>query len=173
MKLGRFNIVFWGPFSPLGMGLALLVFLADRAHKYWMVSIWDIAARGRVEVTPFFDLVMVWNRGVSYGLFTQESDAGRYGLFAFALMVTGALILWLARAHGRLFAVALGLVIGAALSNAADRLIYGAVADFFSLHAMGYYWYVFNAADIAIVAGVALLLYDSFANGHKTAENGT
>lgn len=155
------------------MVLAALVFVADRANKYWMVSVWDLAARGRVEVTPFLDLVMVWNRGVSYGLFTQSSDAGRYGLFVFALVVSGALFLWLAQAHGRLFAFSLGLIIGAALSNAADRLIYGAVADFYSLHAMGYYWYVFNSADIAIVAGVAVLLYDSFASGHKSAENGT
>lgn len=173
MTIGRFNIALWGPYSRFGMGFAVLVFLADRAHKYWMISVWDIGARGRVEVAPFFDLVMVWNRGVSYGLFAQQSDAGRYGLVVFALLVTGALILWLAQAHGRLFAFSLGLIIGAALSNAADRLIYGAVADFYSLHGLGYYWYVFNSADIAIVAGVAVLLYDSFASGHKSAENGT
>jgi signal peptidase II len=79
------------------------------------------------------------------------------------------MIVWLLRTADRLVAVAIGLVIGGALGNAIDRHLYGAVADFFRLHAFGYQWYVFNLADVAIVAGVALLLYDSFNGKGKLA----
>lgn len=162
----------WGRYSFFGLVVASVIFIADRANKIWLVDIWDLAERGRVELTPFLDLVLVWNRGVSYGLFAQGTDTGRYLLFAFAIVVSIALVIWLARADGRGMALGLGLVIGGAISNASDRLIYGAVADFYSLHAMGFYWYVFNLADVAIVAGVAALLYVSFGSDHKSAENG-
>lgn len=166
----RLKSLIWGQYSAFGLWLALAVFVTDRANKYWLVDFWDLAAKGRVTLAPFFDLVLVWNRGVSYGLLTQESDLGRYLLFAFAIIISCVLIVWLAYSETKLWAFGLGLVIGGALSNAADRLIYGAVADFFSLHAFGFYWYVFNLADMAIVAGVAVLLYFSFSDSHKSAE---
>jgi len=159
----------WGPLSGLGAGIALAAFLIDRIHKWVMLSPYDIASRGRVEVTPFFDLVMVWNRGVSYGLFQQDSDAGRYALVAVNCIAALALWGWLARVDRRLSAISIGLVIGGALGNAWDRAFYGAVADFFHLHAFGWSWYVFNLADVAIVAGVAGLLYESLTDSHKRA----
>ena len=76
---------------------------------------------------------------------------------------------WLSRAENRLTALSLGLIVGGALGNAIDRVILGGVADFFSLHAFGFYWYVFNLADVGIVAGVAGLLYDSFLTSRKDA----
>ena len=84
---------------------------------------------------------------------------------------TRALTVWLARLTSPLAAGSIGLIIGGALGNVIDRVAYGAVADFFSLHAFGYQWYVFNVADAAIVAGVAGLLYDSLFGGHKKAGN--
>jgi signal peptidase II len=162
---------FWGPLSPLGAGLALLVLLADQFHKYWMLHIYEIGARGTVELTPFFDLILVWNRGISYGLLAQDSDLGRWGLIAFAGLASIALWIWLARAPSRLTAASLGLIIGGAVGNAIDRIVYGAVADFFSLHAFGYHWYVFNIADIAIVAGVGGLLYDPLIGSHQKVSN--
>ena len=77
--LGMFGAVrLWGRWSKMGAVVALALLAADQAHKYWMLGPFDIAARGRVALTPFLDLVMVWNRGISYGLFQQDSQAGRW-----------------------------------------------------------------------------------------------
>ncbi|MGB2933023.1 MAG: signal peptidase II [Methyloceanibacter sp.] len=162
---------FWGPLSPFGLGIAALALMADQANKAWMLYIYDIGAKGTVTVTPFFDLVLVWNQGVSYGLLPQQSDLGRWGLILFAFTAAFALIVWLARASSALAAAAIGLIIGGAVGNAIDRILYGAVADFFSFHAFGYEWYIFNIADIAIVAGVVGLLYESLLGGHKKVSN--
>ncbi len=161
----------WGPLSPLGLGIALLTFLIDQAQKVWMLYVYDIGAKGVVTLTPFFDLVLVWNPGISYGLLPQDSALGRLGLILFALAASLALAIWLASVQTRVATVSIGLIIGGALGNALDRLLYGAVADFFSLHAFGLEWYVFNIADTAIVAGVVGLLYDSVFGGHKKVGN--
>jgi signal peptidase II len=161
----------WGPLSPLGLGIAALTVLADQAHKAWMLYVYDIGAKGPVALAPFFDLVLVWNKGISYGLLRQESTLGRWGLILFALGASLALVVWLARIESRLAAASIGLIIGGALGNAIDRVAYGGVADFFSFHAFGYEWYVFNVADTAIVAGVVGLLYDSLFGGHKKVGN--
>jgi signal peptidase II len=161
----------WGPLSPLGLGIAALVLLADQAHKTWMLYVYDIGAKGTVTLAPFFDLVLVWNRGVSYGLLAQRTELGRWGLILFAFAAAVALIVWLARTTSSLAAAAIGLIIGGAVGNAVDRILYGAVADFFSLHAFGFEWYVFNIADTAIVAGVMGLLYESLFGGHKKVSN--
>ncbi|MEQ1670217.1 MAG: signal peptidase II, partial [Hyphomicrobium sp.] len=146
-----------------GLSVALVTLLVDQAHKYWMLHVYDIESKGRVTITPFFDLVFVKNIGVSYSMFNQTSQAGQYVLTAFALVASTALWVWLNRAStGRLMTWSLALIIGGALGNAIDRVLIGGVADFFSMHAFGFYWYVFNIADVAIVAGVAGLLYDSF-----------
>ena len=157
----------WGRFSGFGVALAALVFAIDQAHKYWMIHVFRIAERGRVEVTPFFDLVMVWNPGVSYGLFPQDSPGGRFMLIAIALTASAGLFLWLARLSSVWTAAAVGLIIGGAIGNTVDRIVYGAVADFFSFHVSGLYWYVFNIADVAIVAGVIVLLGEVLLAGHK------
>jgi signal peptidase II len=130
-----------------------------------MLSVFDIESKGRVEVFPFLDLVYVKNIGISYSLFNQESVLGQYLLTAFAVFASICLWIWLNRAAaGKLMAIGLALIIGGAIGNAIDRLRLGGVADFFSLHAFGYHWYIFNIADVAIVAGVAALLYESFFN---------
>jgi signal peptidase II len=136
-----------------------------------MLYVYDIGAKGPVAVTSFFDLVLVWNQGISYGLLPQQSAVGRWGLILFALFASVALAVWLARLDSRLAAASIGLIIGGAIGNGIDRILYGAVADFFSFHAFGYQWYVFNIADTAIVAGVVGLLYDSLFRGHKKAGN--
>ncbi len=141
---------------------AAVTLLIDQTHKIWMIDVFQIANRGRVEVTPFLDLVMAWNTGVSYSLFRAESDLGRYALLAVALLATLALGVWLWRSEKWPLALGLGMIIGGALGNAYDRWAYGAVADFFYFHLGSFSWYVFNVADVAIVAGVGLLLYDSF-----------
>ena len=161
----------WGPMSPLGLSIAALVVLADQAHKAWMLYVYDIGAKGAVALAPFFDLVLVWNQGISYGLLPQESAIGRWGLILFAFGASLALAVWLARLTSPLAAAAIGLIIGGAVGNAIDRIVYGAVADFFSFRAFGFEWYVFNIADTAIVAGVVGLLYESLFRGHKKVGN--
>jgi len=160
----------WGPLSPIGAGIALLILVVDQAHKWWMLEVYRIEDLGRVRVTPFLDLVFVKNLGVSYGLFLQDSRQGQWLLAGFAALAVLAMAIWLA--HGvttRLVAASVGLIMGGAASNAVDRLVLGGVADFFSLHAFGFYWYVFNIADVAIVAGVIGLLYDSLWASRNTA----
>ena len=159
----------WGAYSRLCAGTALLAFAVDQSHKAWMVLVYEIKKRSRVEITPFLDFVFVLNKGVSYGL---GAWIGPWVLIGFAVLTAFGLWIWLARAGtGPLMAISLGLIIGSALANGLDRVIHGGVVDYFSLHAFGYYWYVFNIADAAIVAGVAGLLYDSFLTSRNDAAN--
>jgi len=150
--------------SKTGMAIALIVLLLDQGHKWWMLNVYDIANRGLVTITPFFDITLVWNKGISYGLFQQESAIGRYVLIGIILIISVILVVWMMRAQGFLLAIAMGLVLGGAVGNVIDRILYGAVADFFSFHYAGFHWYVFNLADIWVVVGAALLIYDSLCN---------
>ena len=157
----------------MGVAVAGATMIVDQAHKWWMLNAFDIQGKGRVTVTPFLDLEYVKNTGVSYGLFLQETRRGQWILVAFAALAVCAMALWLARGvTSRLVAVSLGLIMGGAASNAMDRLTLGGVADFFALHAFGFPWYVFNIADVAIVAGVIGLIYDSLGPSRKDASNG-
>ncbi|MGI9374079.1 MAG: signal peptidase II [Hyphomicrobiales bacterium] len=151
-----------------GFWLALVTFAIDQAHKWIMLGPVDIANTQPIRVAPFLDLMLAWNKGVSYGWFSQDTDLGRWLLIALAIAVTIFLCVWLMRATTRFSAFGLGLLIGGALSNALDRVVHGAVADFFAFHAYGYNWYVFNLADVAIVAGVVALLYDSIVDGTRS-----
>ena len=158
----------------LGLGVALATLIIDQLHKWWMISIYGIKLEERIFITPFMDFVFVINKGVSYGMFTQGSQTGQYALAAFAMIVAIALAVWLARAsHSRIAAIGIGLIIGGAVGNGIDRLHLGGVADFIQLHAYGFYWYVFNIADVAIVAGVVALLYDSLILSRKDAPKQT
>lgn len=160
----------WGPYSALALKVAAVTFVIDQVHKWWMLLVYQIAEKGRVTVTPFFDLVFVKNTGISYSLFDGSAYTWQLVLALFSVVASAALWAWLAAAGtGRIMAWALGLIIGGALANGLDRILIGGVADFFSLHAFGFYWYVFNIADVAIVAGVAALLYDSFVGSRKDA----
>jgi signal peptidase II len=150
----------WGRWSTLGLSVALGIGVLDQAHKWWMLAIYRIQDKGRVRVTPFLDLVYVNNVGISYGL--MPGWVGPWALFVFAVIASIGLYFWLVHgATNRIMALSIGLIIGGATGNAIDRLHLGGVADFFSAHAFGFYWYVFNIADVAIVAGVIGLLYDS------------
>ena len=152
--------------NALGAVAALAALMLDQAHKYWMLNVYDIGARQPVTLTPFLDLVLSWNYGVSYSLFSTHDGLARYAMLAVQVAIVVGLIIWLRRVTNHLAALALGLVIGGALGNMTDRLARGAVADFFHLHTTlpvgPLANYVFNVADVAITAGVALLLYESF-----------
>jgi signal peptidase II len=162
MQESRLISWLWGPLSPLGIWCALGTLAIDQAHKWWMLAVYRIQDRGRVSLTPFLDLVYVNNKGISYGLLPLDTRQGQWLLAGFAGLAVLAMVVWLARGiTSRLVAASVGLIMGGAIGNAIDRLVLEGVADFFSLHAFGFYWYVFNIADAAIVAGVCGLLYDS------------
>ncbi len=144
-----------------GALVALAVFASDRLTKWWIINIVDLPSRRSIDVLPFFDLSMVWNEGVSFGMFQAGSITGRIILVTFSLAVAGFLIKWLLDAERWLQAIFLGMIIGGALGNALDRVIYGAVVDFLDFSGLGFKW-VFNVADSAISIGVALLVFDSF-----------
>jgi signal peptidase II len=157
-KIPRMKLRIWGPLAPLGLILAIMVFAVDQAHKWWMLQIFRIDERGAVKITAFLDLLLVWNKGVSYGLLNTQMQ---WIFIVLNLAICAILWVWMSGLNRPISAAAIGLVIGGALGNILDRLLYGAVADFFHLHWGSWSWYVFNLADLAIVAGVALLLYES------------
>jgi signal peptidase II len=148
--------------SRIGVVTALVTLVLDQITKLHTLFVYDLPVREPVRLTPFLDLIVVWNRGISYGLFQQHTEAGRWILVAVSLAAALALSVWIRRTEGRLLAACLGLIVGGAVGNAIDRVAYGAVFDFIHFHIGSFSWYVFNVADAAIVAGVIGLIYDSF-----------
>jgi len=154
--------------APFRSGLiaAVVTLALDQASKLWLLFVFDLGFRGAVKVTPFFDLVLAWNPGISFGWLQNDSPLAQIALLMVKAVAVVVLAIWMARSRTVLATVALGLIIGGAIGNAIDRLAYGAVVDFALFHVRigdnTFNWYVFNVADVAIVAGVAALLYDSF-----------
>ena len=165
------KILVWGHYSAFGLLVAFVTFTLDQLSKYWIVhQFWPSHGCDpfnhaklytcRFEVLPFMDFTMAWNTGISYGLLSGNGQLGWILLILFSLLAVLGFCVWLANVEYRLLALSIGLVIGGALGNVVDRVVYGAVADFVSLHGFGFYWYIFNIADVAIVAGAAGLLYE-------------
>jgi len=146
-----------------GLAAALLVAVADQVSKLWIL---DLFAGGPapIEVAPFFNLVLTWNRGMSFGLFNSDNALNALIFTAVAAAIVTGLVLWLRRVEQTLLALAIGLVIGGAIGNVIDRLLpsrHHAVVDFLDFHLAGWHFYVFNLADAAISVGVGLMLIDS------------
>lgn len=162
--------IFVGPLTRFGLAVALVSAVLDQAAKLWLFYSFDLGDQGVVSVGPFFDLVLTWNPGISYGLLQQQGPFGQWALFALKVIAVALLWIWLARATTRLTTLSLGLIIGGAIGNAADRLHWPGVMDFVLFHlSIGgerYNWYVFNIADATIVAGVIGLLYELMFGDH-------
>jgi signal peptidase II len=144
-----------------GLLIALATLALDQVSKLGLLFFYDLPVKEPVVVAPFLDLMVVWNRGISYGLFQQHTELGRWVLLGISVAAAVGLSLWMARTPSRFLAASLGLIVGGAVGNAIDRLAYGAVFDFVHFHIGQFSWYVFNIADAAIVAGVIGLIYDS------------
>lgn len=149
--------------SPLfrkGLMVSAGVLVIDQISKWWILS--TVMQPPRViPILPFFNLVLGWNRGVSFGLFDSDSPVNDWLLPLVALVITGGLAVWLWRAERLRIAAGIGLIIGGALGNLVDRLRFGAVADFIDLHAWGHHWPAFNVADSGITIGAVVLILDS------------
>ncbi|MBO6518616.1 MAG: lipoprotein signal peptidase [Rhodospirillales bacterium] len=151
-----------------GAAIAALMLVLDQVSKIWILT--DVMNPPRViEITPFFNLVLAWNRGVSFGMFSAESEIGPWLLTALAVAIMIALAVWLWRATSRLSVIALGMIIGGAAGNVIDRLQHGAVTDFLDFHAFGYHWPAFNVADSAICVGAVILVLESLFTRSETS----
>lgn len=151
----------------LGIGLAALTLVLDQATK-WLVLFWVMDPPRTIPVLPFLDLVIVWNRGVSFGMF----GGGTVPPWAFVVLsgiISIALLVWLRRAESLWTQMAIGLVIGGAIGNVVDRILFGAVFDFIDVHVAGWHWPAFNLADSAITLGVVLLLVESLLPERKVS----
>lgn len=147
------RIVFW---------VGFWLFLADQASKYLVVHTLSLRELGRIDVLPpYLNLRMAWNRGVNFGLFADDGDAMRWALVALALLVSGAVVWWVWHDRpGRVGLVGAGLLVGGALGNVVDRLLYGAVADFLNMSCCGIANpYAFNLADVGIFVGALGLVF--------------
>jgi signal peptidase II len=148
--------------------LAVVVtILLDQLSKWWILTI-VMNPPKRIPLIDFFSLVLVYNRGVSFGIFSDAPDWARWALIVFAALIAAALLIWMRYAESRLLALALGFVAGGAIGNVIDRVYYGAVVDFLDFHVWAWHWPAFNVADSAITIGVALLIVDSLKSGSKT-----
>lgn len=153
------------PLRRFGVALAVLVLVVDQASKLWLLFGARLAEEGPFQLASFLEIVLAWNRGISYGLFQQSTDLGRWLLVAISFLAPIWLGRWMWRSPDRLTVASLALIIGGALGNGIDRAVYGAVVDFVHFHVGSFSWYIFNVADAAIVVGVAGLLYESFRPG--------
>ena len=142
-----------------GLAIAALTVTLDQASKWWLLDLMGRDPRV-IEVTPFFNLVLGLNRGVSFGMF-DSAELGPWPLLFLAAAITVGLLVWLAKAGQRWTATALGMIIGGAIGNAIDRVRFGGVVDFLDFHAFGRHWPAFNVADSAICIGVIMILVES------------
>ncbi|WP_262030840.1 signal peptidase II [Microvirga sp. Mcv34] len=156
-----------------GLSLAAAWVVLDHATKWWIRD-WVMNPPRIIPITDFFNLVLGYNTGVSFGVL-GGTNLPPWVLSLVAFVIAAGLTVWLARAGGRLVATALGLLIGGALANGTDRLIHGAVTDFLDFHLAGWHWPAFNMADVGVVCGAGLLMLDSLVHpsGHPVERAAT
>lgn len=154
------SMINWKRYRTAG-GIAAAVMLLDQLSKWYILDVLRLPERPPIEVTPFFNLVMVWNHGISFGLLAGGGTFRVVLLLAVAAVIVIVLLHWLRQTEDPLLVTAIGLVIGGAIGNMIDRLRYGAVADFLDVHVGVWHWPSFNVADSAICIGVALICWVS------------
>ena len=164
---------------------ALAIFVFDQLSKWWVteylirpklgeefgisrpLGLWLMSAPERlppveIPVTSFFNIVMVWNRGISFGIMNQHTDYGQWILIGLALVIVAIFTVWMLKSASRLQSLGIALVIGGALGNVVDRFRFGAVIDFLDFHINNWHWPAFNVSDSCICIGVFLLILQSF-----------
>jgi len=159
-----------GPFLKSGLVISGVLLLADQLTKYWILNGLKLAEVGSINLLPFLNFTMVWNKGISMGI-PLGDFLGRWGISILTVGIVVWLLAWLRKTDRKIEAISLSLIIGGAIGNLIDRFIHGAVVDFVHLHAGGYSFYVFNVADSAITIGAILLLFDGLRDGLKGPKN--
>jgi signal peptidase II len=154
----------------LGLSVAAAALVLDQLTKLYFYELLVAGGRRAIEVLPFFNLVTVWNFGISFGMFNDGSAGASIIFVALAAAIVIALLMWLRTVSHPLVATALGLVIGGAVGNIIDRLRFGAVFDFLDFHLGGWHWPAFNVADSAITVGVVLLCIDALFLSPRSAK---
>tara|TARA_B100000767_G_scaffold40854_1_gene34542 strand:+ start:256 stop:741 length:486 start_codon:yes stop_codon:yes gene_type:complete len=149
--------------------IILNIFLIDFFSKYFLLNFFDLENKGRYFVTRFIDLVLVYNPGISFGIFGNGGEVQRIFLIALSVLIISYLIFWIKNSTSKILSYGLCLIIAGALGNMFDRIIYGKVVDFISLHVFDYYWYVFNIADLAIVFGGLSILMVSVKDSFRSS----
>lgn len=137
--------------------LSFGIFVADQWSKAIVLD-WFSAHHGKITLTSFLNIVLAWNKGISYGLFQASNPYGIWILIAVAVMISFILIWWIIKAEDLFSTLCFSMILGGAFGNVFDRIQFGAVVDFIDFHVFGYHWYTFNVADCGIVVGAALLL---------------
>ncbi|MDP4795891.1 MAG: signal peptidase II [Rhodospirillales bacterium] len=152
----------------MALGIIVAILILDQASKFWILG--SVMQPPRViEVTSFFNIVLAWNRGVSFGMFNTDSTYGPMLLTGLAVGIVCVLAVWLWKAQTRVTVISIALVIGGAAGNVIDRLQYGAVVDFLDVHGFGYHWPAFNVADSAICVGASILVLESLFRRGETS----
>jgi len=152
-------------------GLAFVILVADQISKWLILGLFQGADQTHFEITPFFNIVLAWNPGISFGMF---GNLGAYSveiLIALTILISIALSVWLMRAETRWTTLGLGAIVGGAVGNLIDRFRFGAVTDFLDVHVLGYHWPAFNIADSAIVLGAMALIWESLFVGAESPTN--
>jgi signal peptidase II len=148
------------PFARFGCLIAAISIVLDQATKWWILE--GIMQPPRIiPLTPFFNLLLTWNNGVSFGLFNNSNSLNAVLLSALAIVIVVFLFFWLRKAESTRMAVGLGLIIGGALGNVIDRGLHGAVVDFLDFYINTLHWPAFNVADSCITVGAIILIFDS------------
>jgi signal peptidase II len=150
------------------LAISAIVLVLDQLTKYVVRG--AFAVYESVEVTPFFNLVLVHNRGAAFS-FLSDAGGWQRGFFIALALIASVWITWLLRRHTReaLFCLALALILGGAIGNVIDRVLFGAVVDFLDFHALGYHWPAFNVADMGISCGAVLLIWDALTGKRSAA----
>lgn len=173
----------------IGIALIFDMILLDQLSKWWVIThlyigeghdanlltwLFSTAPRFNMPIDPvtsYFNMVMVWNKGISFGLFNQANSVSVMILSTISFLIAGGFFMWLISVKRIFPALGIGMIVGGAISNVWDRLRFGAVADFFDFHVMGYHWPAFNVADAAIVLGVVILMIDTLFFDKDTDED--
>ena len=151
----------------LGLSIAIFAFFIDQLSKWWILA-FVMDTPKVIPVTPFFNLVLAWNKGVSFGMFSDQGDSSVWILSAIAILITLVLVFWLIKAKTNITAIGLGTIIGGAIGNVIDRLTHGAVLDFLDFYVNNFHWPAFNAADSFITIGAITLIWESLFYQHKS-----
>mgnify|MGYP001224550747 FL=1 len=147
------------------------VFLIDLLSKNKIISIFKDGVVEKIYVNEYLDFILVFNTGISYGLFSGGGDFQKWILISLSILIIIFLLSFIRNESSILSKLSISFIIGGALGNVLDRFIYGAVVDFISLHAKGFSWYIFNIADMFIVIGVILFILSQFILSKKNVGN--